>query len=64
MSNSIDFYKRIFLHVIPARVAVPRYDGVLNMHWDGIKVFEYCRIPNMPKFLHMQSLPKVLNMAE
>ena len=30
MSNSIDFYKRILLHVIPARIIVPWLNGTIE----------------------------------
>ena len=32
MPNSIDFYKEIFLHVIPIRVIVPRSDVHPSLH--------------------------------
>ena len=44
MPNSIDFYKRIFLHVVPSRIIVPCSDGHGNKKHRCFLSFFFCLI--------------------
>ena len=51
MPNSIDFYKGIFLHVIPVHPIVPGYNenenGIINLKPNSVKIEMYSKLKNM-----------------
>ena len=51
MPNSIDFYKGIFLRVIPVHPIVPRYNenenGIINLKSNIVKIEMYNKLKNM-----------------
>ena len=51
MPNSIDFYKGIFLRVIPVHPIVPRYNenenGIINLKSNSVKIEMYNKLKNM-----------------